>query len=214
MHPGPLPKVLPVFPMTGPLLLPSTVVSVDVEEEGLREAVDDALAADGYVALLQPRDTWRVGDPLFYSVGCLGRVGAWDEEEPEGCRALIEGLIRFRVREELPLERSYHQVRVSFSEFVDDRRLSERELRFPMLRDVVRDRIENHRAPFDPSLLQDMAGTEIVTALAHALPFHPAERQALVETPSLRDLEHLLLLLMARGPRGEPGFDATPLWPS
>jgi uncharacterized protein len=201
--------------MTGALLLPSTVVSVDVEETGLREAVDDALAGDGYVALLQPRDDRPEGaGPYFYSVGCLGRIGEWDEEEPEGCRALIEGLIRFRVREELPRERSYHRVQVSYSEFVDDRRLSERELVFPALRDVVRHRIEIHQAPFDPSLLQEMAGTEIVTALAHAMPFHPAERQALVETPSLRDLEHLLLLLMARGPRGEPGFDATPLWPS
>jgi Lon protease-like protein len=41
-----------------------------------------------------------------------------------------------------------------------------------------------------------MEGTQLVTAVANALPFCAAERQALMEAPSLQDLEDLLLTLM------------------
>ena len=59
-----------------------------------------------------------------------------------------------------------------------------------------------------------MVGTEIVTALAHAMPFSAAERQVLMETPDLRGLEAVLLELMATGPDGTLGFDLPPLRPS
>lgn len=203
--------------MTGPLLLPATVLALPLEEQGQRVLVEEALAGEGYVALLQPREMLaaRFGGPAFYSVGCLGHIAERDDEHPEGSRVLVEGLMRFRVREELgpaTPESATLRVRVDYAEFFADPRLTEG-LIFPALRDVVRHRIETHQS-FDPSILQEMAGTEIVTALAHAMPFCPAERQILVEAPNLRDLEDLLLHLMARGPRGEPGFDAAPLWVS
>lgn len=50
-----------------------------------------------------------------------------------------------------------------------------------------------------------MAGTEIVTAIAHAIALSPAERQVLMETPSLSELEGVLLGFMT-GPTGLPGF--------
>jgi hypothetical protein len=58
----------------------------------------------------------------------------------------------------------------------------------------------------DLSIMENMAGTEIVTAIAHAIPLSPAERQVLMETPSLRELETVLLSLMT-GPGGLPSFD-------
>ena len=200
--------------MTGPLLLPATVLALPLDEAGRCAVVEEALAGEGYVALLQPREeiSLRYGGPAFYSVGCLGHIAERDDDYPEGSRVLVEGLMRFRVREELPPEHGVLRVRVDYAEFFTDPRRTEG-LVFPALRDVVRHRIETHQS-FDPSILQEMAGTEIVTALAHAMPFCPAERQVLVETPNLCDLEDLLLHLMARGPRGEPGFDAAPLLPS
>src|SRR5436305_13380544 len=48
------PNVLPIFPLAAPLLLPGTVVPLMASEERYRNLLDDALAADGYVALLQP----------------------------------------------------------------------------------------------------------------------------------------------------------------
>jgi len=76
-------------------------------------------------------------------------------------------------------------------------------------RDCARERVETHHPDFDFSVMERMAGTEIATALAHALPFSAAERQAIMEAPSLRDIEELLLQLMS-GP-GPLRFDFPPL---
>ena len=56
MKPEELPTVLPLFSLEQPLLLPGTVVPFAATEEGERNLVDDAMAAEGYVAIVQPID--------------------------------------------------------------------------------------------------------------------------------------------------------------
>lgn len=207
-----LPPVVPVFPLPAPLLLPGTVVRLVASEPWQRRLLEDAIAADSHVAVIQPIDPDAedaAGSELF-SVGCLGTIGEVEEEQPE-LRVLVGGVVRFRIAEELSAE-GYRQVRVDYGEFLDD--LSQVEdLDFTRLKDLVRIRLENQGSPLDPAIMDGMAGTEIVTALAHACPFSPAERQMLMETPSLRELEDVLLDLIA-GPAGLPRFDLPPLLPS
>jgi len=107
----------------------------------------------------------------------------------------------------------YRRVVVDYGEFVDDPEAVDSELEFPVLKDLVRQRIEANESDLDLSIMDRMAGTEIVTAIAHAIPLSSAERQVLMETPSLRELEGVLLQLMA-GPGGLPSFDLPMLPPS
>ncbi len=216
------PAVLPIFPLAAPLLLPGTVVPLVASEERYRNLLDDALAADGYVGILQPVEeestAGEIGLPGessgLYLVGCLGRIGECREEGEDGYVALVEGVIRFRVCEELPGQRGYRLMTVDYGEFLDDPEAIDRELDFSALKEVVRQRIEWNGSLLDLEIMENMVGTEIVTALAHALPFSSAERQALVETPNLYELQPLLLELMATGPGGRPGFDLPPQLPS
>ena len=211
----PLPLVAPVFPLAEPLLLPGTVVPLEAGEPRYRELLEDAMARDGYVAVLQPVEGLAPGEePEVFSVGCLGRIGECEEEEPGKLVALVEGVIRFRVLGEVPGETAYRRVRVDYVEFLEDRAAIAGELEFAGLKDVVRHRIESTGSEIDLSIMEGMVGTELVTALAHAMPFSPAERQVLMETPSLRELEGVLLNLMATGPGGTLGFDMPPLLPS
>lgn len=211
----PLPDVVRVFPLREPLLLPGTVVPLLAEEARYRDLLADALAHDEYVAVIQPIGEGAGDEPELFSVGCLGRIGDCEEEEPGQLLALVEGVIRFRVVEELPAgDAPYRRMRVDYGEFLEDPVAIKGELDFSGLRDVVRRRIEATDTELDLSIMDGMVGTEIVTALAHAMPFSPAERQALMETPSLEELEKVLLLLMATGPGGVLGFDLPPLLPS
>jgi len=220
LDPDTFPEVLPIFPLGAPLLLPGTVVPLVASEERYQNLLDDALAADGYVGILQPVEGEAEAEvglpgegPALYYVGCLGRIGECREEE-DGYVALVQGVIRFRVREELPGVRGYRRMAVDYGEFREDPETIEQELDFSELKEVVRQRIEWNGSPLDLAIMDDMVGTEIVTALAHALPFSSAERQALVETPNLQELQPLLLHLMTMGPGGMLGFDLPPLLPS
>jgi hypothetical protein len=212
VKPEELPIILPLVPLEQPLLLPGTVVPFAAEEPGERNLVDDAVAGDGYVAIVQPLEEGtpaalsQQGQPPIYSVGCLGYIGECHETEVDRYLVLAGGVIRFRIVGEAPCDRGYRRVVVDYSEFADDPDQVEAELEFPRLRDLVRQRIEANDSDMDMTIMENMAGTEIVTAIAHAIPLSPAERQVLMETPSLRELEGVLLQLMT-GPAGQPSFD-------
>jgi len=204
------PDTIPIYPLAAPLLLPGTVVPIVADEPRYRRLVEDALTGDEYVGILQPQEEWdeETGEPALFTVGCLGRV---EEGRPENDdEYLVGGQIRFRVVEELPPQNGYRRVRVDYSEFLEDPHLIEEGLPFSALRELARRQVEPVNPEFDFSILDGMAGTEVATALAHNCAFSPAERQALMEAPSLTEIEDLLLLLMG-GPGRTPTFAQPPL---
>ena len=211
MKPDNLPLVIAILPLEEPLLLPGTVVPFDAEEEWLQRLSEDVLGGEGYVGVIQvmePEAGMNGDEDLsLFTVGCLGRMEAGRSENPD--EFLVGGLIRFRVVEWLEPVNGYPRAKIDWLEFLDDLQEIESGLSFSALRKIVRQRVETHHPDFDFSVMERMAGTEIATALAHALPFSAAERQALMEAPSLRDIEEVLLHLMS-GPGPIP-FDHPPL---
>lgn len=205
--------VVPVFPLEAPLLLPGTVVPFRASESRYLALVEDAMASEGYIGILQPMEEGMPGDPELYTVGCLGKIGECYEDEPGELLVLVSGLIRFRVLQEVPSERGYRQAIIDYAEFLGDVAEVEEELEFSTLREMVRQRIETNRTEFDLSIMEGMGGTEIVTAIAHAIALSPAERQVLMETSHLCELEGVLLQLMT-GFGGVPSFDVCSSMPS
>jgi Lon protease-like protein len=209
-----LPMIVPVFPLEAPLLLPGTVVPFHASEPRYLSLVEDAMAADGYIGILQPMEEGMdASDPELFTVGCLGKIGECHEDEPGELLVLAAGLIRFRVLQEVPGERGYRQAIVDYAEFLGDVAEIEEDLEFSTLREMIRQRIETNHARFDLSIMDGMAGTEIITAIAHAIALSPAERQVLMETSHLCELEEVLLQLMT-GLGGVPSFDISPSLPS
>jgi hypothetical protein len=215
VKPEEMPTVLPLFPLDQPLLLPGTVVPFAAETAGDRNLVDDAIAADRYVGIVQPLEAEAPAarsqeGQAIYSVGCVGYIGECHETDVDRYLVLAGGLIRFRIVGEEPCDRGYRRVKVDYGEFLDDPETVDKDLEFPRLRDLIRKRVEANESDLDLSIMDNMAGTEIVTAIAHAIPLSPAERQVLMEAPDLRELEEILLSFMT-GPTGLPSFDF-PLW--
>jgi hypothetical protein len=203
------PTTVPILPLAHPLLLPGTVVPFYADGGWQKALADDVLAGDGYVGVIQTveAEPGLSAEPALFAVGCLGtlEVGRSDEIN----EFLVGGVIRFRVLERLQPVRGYPMARIDCSEFLADRTEIEQGLPFWALRDIIRRRVEKLQPDFDFAVVERMAGTEIATALAHALPFSPVERQALMEVRRLGELEDTLLQLMA-GP-GHAVFEAPPL---
>ncbi|MES1242515.1 MAG: LON peptidase substrate-binding domain-containing protein [Acidobacteriota bacterium] len=205
----PIPSVVPVLPLAHPLLLPGTVVPFTADGDWQRALAEDVLAGDGYVGVIQTvePEPGLSAEPAVFAVGCLGLLETGRSENPD--EFLVGGVVRFRVLERLAPVRGYAMARIDWSEFQADRIEIEQGLPFWALRDIIRRRVEKLQPDFDLAVVERMAGTEIATALAHALPFSPLERQALMEVPRLGELEDTLLQLMAGA--GPSSFEAPPL---
>src|SRR4051812_26045620 len=123
-----LPEIIPVFPLTGSLLLPGNLLPLNIFEPRYRNLVADALEGDQLIGMIQPftprQDDWvesaQQESPEIYTVGCVGRIEECEPQDDGRYLIVLRGLSRFRVRRELPLQRGYRRVLADYSEFQRD----------------------------------------------------------------------------------------------
>jgi uncharacterized protein len=211
---NPAPLVIPVFPLTGTLLLPGTLLPLNVFEPRYRNLVADVMEEkDGersspYIGMIQPfvprQDNWPAleppaEDPALYTIGCVGRIERC-EPQPDGrYEIVLRGISRFRVREELSPRRGYRRASVDYSDFATDLTEPQSFVEPSRLLAAVHSFGEAHGFEFDLSLLSSLPGISLLNGLAVALPFRPEEKQALLEAAGPAEREELLLVLMGMG---------------
>jgi Lon protease-like protein len=204
-----LPDVLAVFPLTGVMLLPGTVLPLHIFEPRYRAMVEDALDGGKVFGMIQPftpqndnRGPQPGADnlaPDLYKVGCAGHIEKW-EKLPDGRFFLqLKGVNRFRFSEELELQRGYRRVKAIYQDFPDA--LLEQTWRCD--RSAVLEALATYGKAngmeVRPEQAEKFSDLELVNLLAVSLPFHPAEKQALLEAQNLRDREKMLVDLLRLG---------------
>jgi len=210
----PLPAVVPVFPLTGALLLPRGLLPLNIFEPRYLAMVRDAMAASGaahrIIGMIQPRA--RQEPPPLFDVGCLGLIT--DHRETDDGRILITltGLSRFRVQAELERTTPYRQVMADYLGFQDDR-----DEPSPLsataragLEEVLHSYLDAQGLSADWEAVRAADDESLVTTLSCVCPFDPPEKQALLEAGDLPDRAATLTALMtfAQGPgspRAGPG---------
>lgn len=206
-----LPDVLPIFPLTGSLLLPGGHLPLHIFEPRYRNMVQEALQGDGYIGMVQPFSKQAVvytedGDPNaeedhpdLYGVGCAGTLEQW-ERFPDGRYfILLVGVSRFRISEELDLEKGFRRVRTDCSGFEMDARDSEAQLESGRLLTALSRFAESHQVSLDFDKLAALPGLALLNSLAMGLPFPPEEKQALLEARDVTARHEMLLSLLAMG---------------
>ncbi|HXO90679.1 MAG TPA: LON peptidase substrate-binding domain-containing protein, partial [Stellaceae bacterium] len=75
-----LPLILPIFPLTGVLLLPRGRLPLNIFEPRYLAMTRDALAGERVIGMVQPSDPRVGGDnPPVYPTGCAGRITSFSE---------------------------------------------------------------------------------------------------------------------------------------
>ena len=204
-----LPDILAVFPLTGVMLLPGTVLPLHIFEPRYRAMVEDALEGEKIFGMIQPftpqndnRGPQPGADraaPDLFKVGCAGLIEKW-EKLPDGRFFLqLKGVNRFRFNEELELQRGYRRVKAMYQDFPD----AALEQSWRCDRSAVLEALATYgRAngmQVRPEQAEKFSDLELVNLLAVSLPFHPAEKQALLEALELKDREKILVDLLSLG---------------
>src|SRR5579872_7577803 len=77
-----LPQTLPIFPLTGVVLLPHSALPLNVFEPRYLALVDDALSGNRLIGMIQPTESEEnVLKPRLSEVGCAGRIVSYRETE-------------------------------------------------------------------------------------------------------------------------------------
>ena len=230
----PYPDVIPVFPLTGVLLLPGMPLPLHIFEQRYRNMIGDAWDGSRVIGMVQPvvprQDNRPVPDaptqnpdasaqnpdasaqntdasaqnPELYAVGCLGSIAQCRRADDGRYMIVLQGKHRFRISRELPLHRGYRRVAADYSEFANDPFETSRPLESKPILEGFRSFAEAGGMEVNFRALEKIPAIELVNSLAVSLPFGPAEKQALLEAPDPSRRASLLLELMRINREGAP----------
>lgn len=193
-----LPTALPVFPLTGIVLLPGGRLPLNIFEPRYLAMVDDALGQGRMIGIIQPTtEEDAVANPPLYHVGCAGRIVSFSETDDGRYLINLQGLCRFHVAEELAPQSDYRRVKPDWRKFVGDVG-PEEEGAFD------RDRLMAALRPYfkaqdiaaDWNAVQNTSDETLISSLTMICPLEPSEKQALLEARSLRARAKLLIALL------------------
>ncbi len=191
-----LPQVIPVFPLPGAILLPRGQLPLNIFEPRYLNMIDDAMAGDRMIGLIQltggPKSL-----PSLSAVGCAGRITSFAETSDGRYLITLTGVCRFRVTNELPSQAPYRQVRAAFASFESDLSVPKGDDfdREPFL-GALRAYLERRQLDIDWDTAEAAPQEALINSLSMALPFEPAEKQALLEAATLETRCAVLTALM------------------
>jgi Lon protease-like protein len=213
-----LPETLPIFPLSGVLLLPGGKLPLNVFEPRYLAMVFDALAGHRMIGMVQPVQPGGFagdglpaaeGPPEVHRIGCAGRIVSFNETDDGRLLLALAGVCRFEIVRELEMAQGgYRRVSSLFSPFRADLDHGEEVVK------LDRDRLMAGLAAFfrgknlsaDWDAVKQAADANLVTSLSMVLPFGPAEKQALLEAADTSARAKLLIAFLemnAFGPSSE-----------
>lgn len=205
-----LPEVIPVFPLTGALLLPRSRLPIHLFEPRYLSMLDDVLRSpERLIGMIQPNEVPGRGGSGLMTIGCAGRVTQFSETDDGRYMITLAGVSRFRMINEVEGFAPYRKAQVSWDGFERDRGGAEHDSGFEregfmaLLRRFFRTKGLNT----DWETLKEADDELLINSLSMLLDFAPEDKQALLEAPSLSTRRETLVTLIEFALHGADGED-------
>lgn len=194
-----LPRMIPIFPLAGALLLPRRPMPLNIFEPRYLTMIDEALSGERLIGVVQPSAGEEAVEPLpeLYPVGCVGRITQFAETGDGRCLVTLMGVARFRIIGEPTVLTPYRQAEVEFSDFANDFREGEGESEVdrPGLLDALREFAKANQFKVDWEDIEQASNEALVNGLSMLSPYGPKEKQALLEAASLKARAEMLVAI-------------------
>ncbi|QQM30904.1 LON peptidase substrate-binding domain-containing protein [Martelella lutilitoris] len=204
-----LPEVVPVFPLTGGLLLPQGQLPLNIFEPRYLAMVDQAISGNRLIAMVQPAhhdETLSVNDATPLSnIGCVGRVTSFAETGDGRYLVALTGICRVRLIEEVRTAKPFRSFEIA--PFMGDLNLEAQEesVDRAALLGAFRDYLEAEGLETEWAHIEQAGNLTLVNSLSMMAPFGPAEKQALLEAPDLKTRAELFVAIIEFALAGDPG---------
>ncbi len=195
-----IPAHVPLFPLSGALLLPSGQMPMNIFEPRYLAMIDDALASHRILAIIQPQfdaagAVEKCDCPQLCSVGTLGRITSLSETGDGRYIISLIGICRFRLLEEAPAKKAYRQARIA--PFLHDLSADNGEdnVDRAALLTSFRAYLEANELEADWESVEQASNSTLVNTMSMMAPYGPAEKQALLEAPDLKTRADTLIAI-------------------
>lgn len=195
------PKTVPIFPLSGAVMLPACDLPLTIFEPRYLNMVDDALKSDRLIGMIQTEDN------NLAKIGGLGRICQFAEQEDGRYLIVLKGLKRFRILSEPSVSTPYRQAAISFEEFDGDAELHIAKKDLEALSDTKRSEraaltvamkalAKKLRVEVDWEGLSQIPMPLLVNQTAMISPFDSEDKQSLLEAVTPDERRKLLTGLL------------------
>lgn len=200
-----LPKVIPVVPLYGAVLLPRAQIPLPLNEEEYLGLTADFFRHHVYVGVAQPmlmRSKLETTLPL-YRAGSLGKVIDVEEVEDDKLVLTLEGICRFDImQEELVPNQVYRRAMVNYEKYQQDlTKQDSDQIQFDRSR--LLQALDGYFKQFNlkPNWeeIGDTTSERLISSLAMLCPLEASEKQAVLEAPTLFEQTEMLTKLIEIG---------------
>lgn len=208
-NPQHLRRRIPVFPLSGVVLLPFGHVPLTIFEPRYIHMIDDALGRERLLGLVQPRV--QVADPVpddapLYDIGTVGRIVSFHDPDNGRYHITLQGISRFRISAEPKSERlrGYREVEVDYHEFEMDLTVGNHndDPGRQRILDLMQTYFVSKGIEADWSAVSQASFDSLVSSLTMTCPFEPGEKQALLECESHAQRAQMLISLFEMSTEG------------
>lgn len=205
-----IPEIVPVFPLSGALLLPGGQMPLNIFEPRYLAMIDDALCGSRLVGMVQPQfemparsgaasEDEEPESPTnsanLCNIGCLGRITAYQETGDGRYVINLTGICRYRILREVAGENGYRRCRIA----VFGHELGSQEDEDAVDRDALlatfKRYLKANGMEADWDSIRRAGNETLVTALCMMSPYGPAEKQALLEAEDLKTRAETLIAI-------------------
>jgi len=209
LKPEDLPEAIPVFPLTGALLLPGGQLPLNIFEPRYLSMIDDALSMHRLIGMVQPvfggerMQEAETEAPALCQVGCIGRITSFAETGDGRYIVSLTGVCRYRLLDELRGDRSYRSFHIA--PFIADLSAGDEEKSVDReaLLAAFKAYLDANKLEADWESVERASNATLVNSMAMMSPYGPAEKQALLEAPDLKTRAETLIaiteIVLARG---------------
>ena len=177
-----LPKIIPVFPLSGVIFFPKTNLPLNIFENRYLTLINDCIKSNKYMGMIQSKgDTSDV-----YSVGCLGKITEHKKTKDGRMLVNLTGISRFKVNTEINNDKIYREFEVSYEKFSEDLELKRKQT---IMQEKIRELYEKTKIFFKKNGLllnwsefEKLDEDQKINTLAMIAPISNEEKQMILES--------------------------------
>lgn len=204
-----LPQEIPVFPLTGVLLLPRGQLPLNIFEPRYIAMTEDALRSDRLIGVIQPRDfqqNMTDGHSPLFATGCAGKITSFEETEDGRYLITLTGISRFQLVSEAGLHNGYRRARVNWAPFAADLQTHDYlGIDRNHLRDLLRSYFDMEGLSCSWDTIDGASDDKLITALSMICPLDPGEKQALLEAECCRTRARMFMTMLEMAVHNDKG---------
>jgi Lon protease-like protein len=189
-----IPQEISIFPLANAVFFPNTILPLNIFEPRYKKMVEDSLATNKMIGMIQTKHSNDPKKSEVFSVGCLGKIDTYTKTADGRYLINLKGLIRFRVLEEIEIGLAYRKFRVTHNEFLDDLEQIKFNDKIDVLKLIGKAKklFKIHHLSTDWKVVEKVEPNQLVNSLSMICPFSVSEKQGLLEAKTL--LERNLLI--------------------